>query len=353
VLITAFVLRRGAWALLSFVLVAFMLFSVFTLLAGDYFSPNALKAGTEDEIAAARESFGLNDPLPLRFARWFAAVLSGHFGASPFSRHPFDSDPLSRPPWPLLFTGSMVLTSVVVFCSGLLLALLVGTLSGIRSVTRASGLWAVLHRWSTRIGSSVPGFLWAFGLLLLVSMLFHDSRLGLHFEPFPAGSSGYGVIAQWPAPTLRGIAGIAWRVVLSWFVVCLPYTFHVSRHAAHSARTAIASGPFRAARAHGTSDRRAAWRHVLRPTLMSVLSSLPVGAAYVLFGSLIAARVLGLPTFGRVFLYTLFHFPSAGIILSGLVTYSAVLVAVRFLSEVLGLALDPRARHPQEASSRR
>jgi len=336
-----FIVRKAVWGLIVFLVVSFLLFSMFDLLSRRYVSPHSSEA---DGDGATIASFGLRNVLPLRFARWLAAVASGRFGVSVSNLQPFSSDPLSLPPWPLLFDEAMVLASVTVFFSGLGMALLVGGLWGALAVAQAGILGRALFRWCDRLGRSVPGFLWAFGLLLVMSLLFFGGRLGLRFESYPTGASLYGAIDQWPAPALRSSSAIGWRIVLSWLVIALPYTLYVARRTAEAARHATARGWPQAALARGASRRRVAIRYLLRPSFAAAIGTLPHGATQVLCGSLIAARVLGLPTFDRIFLYTLRHLPRSGIVLSGLVTYVAVLVVVRVLSEVLVFALDPRLR---------
>ena len=336
-----FVVRRAAWGLIVFLVVSFLLFAMFDLLSRRYVSPHSSQA---DGDGAAVASVSLRNVLPLRFARWLAAVASGRFGVSASNPQPFSSDPLSLPPWSVLIDGSMVLASVAVFFSGLGLAVLVGALWGALAVPQAGVTGRALLRWCDRLSRSVPGFLWAFGSLLVVSLLFYGGRLGLRFDSYPAGASLYGAIDQWHAPALRGSSAIGWRIALSWLVIALPYTLYVAQRTARATRHAMACGWPGAALASGASQRRATVRQRLRPSLAAAVGTLSLGAAQVMCGSLIAARVLGLPTFDRIFLYTLRHFPRSGIVLSGLVTYAAVLVAVRVLSEILLFALDPRLR---------
>jgi len=332
--------RKLLGSIVLLVVVAFVVYVIFVAMAGDVFLPNRLKTGTPEERAAARAELGLDDPLPLRFGRWFAAVLSGRFGASPFASDPSADRPLTRPPWSALFSIEVILWSLAVFGSSLAVAFAVGTVWGVLAAVGRGGSWEPWNRWTNRLATSIPGFLWALGLLLAVSFLAHGGHLGLRFEP---RRTVFGVIPQWPAPALQGAASLAWRTALSWLVVALPFALHVSHRVRAAATVARRRGWPEVAEAGGLSVWGGAKRHLVRPAIAAAFRALPTGGQLLIFGSLIGARVLGLPTFSRLFLYAL-YLPSAGFVLSGILLYAVVLVVLRLAGELSACAVDPLAR---------
>ncbi|HKZ28495.1 MAG TPA: hypothetical protein VJ482_02520, partial [Acidimicrobiia bacterium] len=79
-----FILRRtlsGVVALLLFTFLTFVLIEV--LLPGDYATPFRLSM-TGDEIAAFRESLGLDRPLPVRYWFWLRNLLTSGLGQTTF-----------------------------------------------------------------------------------------------------------------------------------------------------------------------------------------------------------------------------------------------------------------------------
>jgi peptide/nickel transport system permease protein len=78
--VVRFIVKRslsGAVALLLFTFLMFVLIEV--LLPGDYATPFRLSM-TGDEIAAFRESLGLDRPLPVRYWLWFQNLLTSGLG---------------------------------------------------------------------------------------------------------------------------------------------------------------------------------------------------------------------------------------------------------------------------------
>ncbi len=79
-----FILKRtvsGMAALLLFTFLMFFLIEV--LLPGDYATPFRLSM-TGEEIAAFRESLGLDRPLPVRYWLWFRNLLTSGLGQTTF-----------------------------------------------------------------------------------------------------------------------------------------------------------------------------------------------------------------------------------------------------------------------------
>src|SRR5437588_55225 len=84
----AYFARRLASTVLVMGIVAVFVFLLLHLSPGD---PAAIIAGDNasgEQIAGIRRQLGLDDPLPVQFVRWLAAVLQGDLGISIFSNEP-------------------------------------------------------------------------------------------------------------------------------------------------------------------------------------------------------------------------------------------------------------------------
>src|SRR5215831_14741609 len=88
---------------------------------GDPFSELATSPDVPPEVRAAlRVKFGLDDPIPIRYLRWFAAMLHGEWGFSFVSRIDVDTLILQRLPTTIFFIGF----SLPTFFMGLLFILI-------------------------------------------------------------------------------------------------------------------------------------------------------------------------------------------------------------------------------------
>src|SRR5260370_37238016 len=101
-------------------------FTVLALAPGDPFEELATNPNVPPEVRAnLRAQFGLDDPIPMRYARWFTSMLRGNWGFSFVSRMDVGALILQRLPTTLWVLGLAQLL-------GLLVALPVGVYAAIR-----------------------------------------------------------------------------------------------------------------------------------------------------------------------------------------------------------------------------
>src|SRR3989304_1605061 len=106
--------------------ISLILFSVLALAPGDPFEELATNPNVPAEVAQRlREQFGLDDPVLVRYARWFTSMLRGDWGFSFVSRVDVDTLILQRLGTTLWVLGSAQLL-------GILVALPIGVLSALR-----------------------------------------------------------------------------------------------------------------------------------------------------------------------------------------------------------------------------
>src|SRR2546427_6694128 len=106
--------------------ISLVLFTILALAPGDPFEELAANPNVPREVALAlRHQYGLDDPIAMRYVRWFSAMLKGDWGFSFVSR--VDVSTLI---WQRLPTSLFVLGTAQVLA--ILIALPIGTLSAIR-----------------------------------------------------------------------------------------------------------------------------------------------------------------------------------------------------------------------------
>src|SRR6266513_6104687 len=103
--------------------ISLILFTILALAPGDPFEELATNPNVPAEVRMnLRAKFGLDDPIALRYVRWFTSMARGDWGFSFVSRVDVDTLIMQRLPTSLFVLGSAQLLAIAV-------ALPVGTLS--------------------------------------------------------------------------------------------------------------------------------------------------------------------------------------------------------------------------------
>lgn len=220
-------------------------------------------AVTQEEIAAYRAELGLNDPLVVRYWRYLTGLLHGDMGSSLMTGKPVAQELLAALPATLnLAFASLLLAGILVVVFGSLAA-------------------NYPNSWGARfvdvfnyLGASIPTF-WL-GLLLIQWF-----AVDLNWLPSSGWHNGLGLIL----PTVALAAAIA-----PPFVKIFRDSF-----------TDTLQRPFvRSSRARGIPESVLLGKHVLRGSLIPVVTMMGVSLGSLLSGSVVVEAVFGLPGMGKL-----------------------------------------------------
>ncbi len=155
-----YVLRRVLIAVPSLLGISIILFTALALAPGDPFGDIVSNPNIPADTAAnLRKTFGMDDPVYLRYWHWLTAMLQGDWGFSFASRIDVDTLIIQR-----LWTTLMVIGSSQV------LALLIALPVGIYAATRPYSLFDQVANTLTFIGFSLPTFFTGLLLILVFSI---------------------------------------------------------------------------------------------------------------------------------------------------------------------------------------
>ena len=135
--------------------VSIVIFALIHLAPGDVTTALLGPQATERDRAELRHTLGLDQPLPVQYAKWLARTAAGDFGASIATQRPVLGLVLPR------FANTIVLAA-----SSLLLAMVIGYGVGFVAALRAGSLFDRCVMSLTLLGGSAPPF-WL-GLLLVL-----------------------------------------------------------------------------------------------------------------------------------------------------------------------------------------
>lgn len=307
-------LRRFFSMIITTALVVVMIFLIFRIIPGD---PVLIILGTEAEesqIEALRQKLGTDRPLAEQFIRWVRGALSGDLGESlrfsqPVSRMIADRLAVTLP----LAVMSITIVIVLGIPAGILLAQYRNSI--------LDGLLSLL----TQLGIAVPSF-WA-GILL---MLVFSVQLGW----LPIGT-----FTSWQEDSRAAFRSL----ILPAVAVALPPLAIVVRYVRNGFIDQWNQDYVRTAMSKGLSRRLVTYRHVLRNTLIPVITVLGIIFADIVSGTLVIEQVFALPGIGRLLITAVGYrdFP----LLQGLALYIAVVViGLNFVVDLAYRWVDPRIR---------
>ncbi len=315
-------LRRLATSVVLIFLVLTLTFFVIQLAPGGpggvYLDPR-VPAGYAAELEAL---YGLDRPLPERYAAWLGAVvLHWNWGVSPSAKRPVSELLALHGPPTLLLSAAALL---VQFTFGLLL--------GVTAARHAEGLRDHLIRVASVVLYSVPSFWLGLMAILLLS----------HTLPiFPPGhthsldSGQLGLLA-------RGLDR-AHHLALPALVLGLATLGSVVRLLRGSLVDVLRQDYVRTARAKGVRERSVLWVHALRNALAPLTQLFGLSLPFLVGGALVVERVFAWPGMGRLTWEAIGarDYP----VLMAATALSALFVIVgSLIADLLLAAADPRVR---------
>ncbi len=291
--------------LLLVIVLAFLM--VHAAPGGPFDDERILPADVEANIAKA---YHLDEPLPQQFIRYMSGLVRGDLGPS-YRYRDYTVSELIGSGFPLsLQLGALAIT----------LALLVGVSAGTVAALKQDSLLDRVIMSFAMTGISIPVFVIAPVLVLLLAVKLHW---------LPAGWSG--------------TSGAA-RFVLPVVTLALPQIAYIARLTRASMIDVLGRDFIRTARAQGLGTRAIIRIHALKPAMLPVLSYMGPAIAGILTGSVVVEEVFGIPGLGQFFVrgalnrdYTL--------VLGIVIFYATLIVFLNLLVDVLYGVIDPRVRY--------
>lgn len=272
---------------------------------------------TEADRATRREALGLNDPFLVRYARWLGELVQGNLGYSYTTYEPVLERIGERVGPTLLLMGTALLVAY-------LLAIPLGIASAVRpysGLDYATGVVGLL-------GVSLPTFFTGLVFIYVFSL-----KLGW----LPSGGmTSLGGAAHW-TDRLR-------HLILPAAVLALANLGLMLRLVRSSTLEVLRQDFVRTARAKGLGPWQVLVRHVLRNTLLPVITMAGLQLPALIAGSIITEQVFQWPGMGWLTIQAILgrDYPT----LMGLNLLAAVMVlAGNLLADILYGVADPRIRY--------
>jgi peptide/nickel transport system permease protein len=309
--------RRLLLAIPVLVGVSIVVFMVLHLSPGDPAEIMLGSAATKEDLARLRADLGLNEPLPVQYARWIGHVVRGDLGRSLWMRRPVLPDVLDR------FRATLVLTG-----TALLLSTVGGVTLGVLSATRPHSWLDRLSGVAALFGASMPVF-W----LGIVLMVVFSLQLGW----LPAS----GMWAPYGGGDARDLLA---HLILPAVTLAAASVTIIARLTRSTMLEVLGQDYIRTARAKGLVERRVVTRHGLRNALIPIVTVVGVQAGYLLGGAVLTETVFAWPGVGTLMVQGILarDFP----LVQGCVLVIALsFVVINLAVDLLYAWIDPRIRY--------
>jgi peptide/nickel transport system permease protein len=271
---------------------------------------------TAESYLAMRVELGLDDPGPVRYAKTMASLFTGELRSFRTQQRVVDAIGERLP--------TSLALGILAIVFGLVFGTLIGAMQAIRPYSRLDDLGTLL----SLTGFSLPHFWFALMLVLLFSVR-------LHWLP----SSG-----------IRPVAATGWNpiemapyLVMPTIVLGTGLLAYVARFVRSSMLEALGQDYVRTARSKGLSEPAVVIRHVLRNSLLPVITIAGFLLPLLIGGAVVVEYVFALPGMGRLAVDSVFarDYP----VILTITIFSAIAVILgNLVADVLYAVADPRIR---------
>ncbi len=309
---TAFLVRRLGFALITLFAVLTIIFVIVRILPGD---PAMVILGDQADaqtIAALRTRLGLDQSIIVQYAQFLGGALRGDWGTSLVTGRPVVTEVLAVLPWTLELT---------------FFALLIGTAIGI-----PLGVWAAsrrntsvdyITRLASLLGLSFPAFV--SGIILLIAF-------SIQLRWFPVISARSGSLSEW----LQSLTLPAINLGL----IMAAYITRVTRS---SMLEVLSEDYVRTARAKGLPVRAVIWRHALRNALIPIITIVGLYLGVLIGNSVLTEIVFNRPGLGKLIVGAL-NQRDYTMLQGMMVIYTLLVVMINLATDIAYGVADPRVK---------
>ncbi len=316
-----YLIRRLLWAIVLFIAVTLVTYVIFFVTPAD---PARLAAGqgaTPEDVERVAERLHLNDPLYEQYGR-FLWELVGHqsLGTSFVNREEVNDIVMRAAP----VTASLVFGGAIMW---LMLSLPIGIISALkpRSLIDRAGM-----------------------VFVLIGISAHPVWIGLilaYFIGFKLGWTPITGYADFFNPSTEDGGPVQWayHMILPWTTFMILFAALYVRLIRANVMETMNEDYVRTARAKGAPEQQVLRSHILRNSLLPVVTILGMDIGLALGGAIFTESIYSLPGLGRQVLvsYENFDLP----VIQGIVVFSTLCIIIfNLIVDLLYAWIDPRIR---------
>jgi oligopeptide transport system permease protein len=308
---TTFVIRRLIWTVPVIALVVLLTFVLMRQIEGNPFRRTE-RAVTEETQRNLERKFNLDEPATLQYLYYLKGVFTLDFGPSLVLRNRTVND-IMKEHFP---------RSIKLGLLAFIWALILGIPAGVIAALRPNSIYDYSLMFLSNVGFAVPNF-------LVATLLIYYFALKLPWVP----TNG------WPL----GNWEIDSRVILPSFALGLVPMAYFARLVRGTMLETMQQDYVRTARAKGLRWHRVIGLHVLRNSLIPVVTASGPLLGYIITGSFVIEVIFSIPGIGRYYVSSV-QSRDYSVVMGLTVLLSAVIIIANLVVDILYGFLDPRTR---------
>ena len=278
-----YIVKKIITLFVALLLISIIVFVVFSVIPGDASVAKLGVDATPEQVAALRAQLGLDKPVLERYFWWLANALRGDFGES------------------FQYTG-------VIFTAKRRSAVARGTMTTI-----------------TQITMGIPSFFLGLLLTYLFSLVLHWFYVGRFISP---AENFFGACAYLVFPAIA---------------IALPKIAMTVKFLSNSIRSELHKDYVRTAYAKGSTRNDVLYKHVLKNSMVPVITFLGIIVAEIVAGSVIVEHVFSVPGIGSL-LVTAITNRDYPVVEAVVLLIAFFVIAINFIVDMIYQAVDPRVK---------
>ena len=316
-----YILRRLLGMIPMLLLISIVVFSLALAMPGDPFGGEIDPTNTDPEyLERMREEAGLNDPIPEQYVRWITNFVQGDFGKSVKYRYEVKDLILDRLP-NTVFLGimSLIITYIVAFSMGMY--------AGRKPYTKMDHLIGGFNYFGLAVPSYIAGIVAIYFFSFKLGWIPYTGSVGVGLEP--------GTLEYW----ISRFHHVLVPAIILGLMSTASYTQFLRNDIIENSRKDFV----RTARAKGTSESKIYNSHILRNSIIPLVTFLGFDLVNLISGAVITEAIFNYPGLGTLLLDSVQSRDYA--VVMTIVMFSSLLVLVgNLLADILYGIVDPRIR---------
>lgn len=316
--------KKAVQLVLSLLVLSLIVFFVSRLAPGDplkaYYG-EAVERMSAEQLAAAEERLGLNDPILVQYAEWLVNALKGDFGISYQYKQPA-ADVIGQ-----VFGNTMALALIsfaLIFILGVLLAVF---------CVRREG--KPIDKFICRVGvatNSVPEFFVALILILIFAA-------GLGILP----QSGANTIGMGSAGGIAALADRIIHLILPVSAIVVSHLWYCTYLMRNKLSDEMTKDYTLMLKVKGLSERQIIYRHCLRNIMPACISIMAIFLPHLLGGAYVVELVFSYPGLGKLGVESAQYHDYNMLMLVCLIT-GAMVITANIIAQIINEKLSPEIK---------
>ena len=310
--------NRIATVLTTLFGISIFVFIVLRVIPGDTITSSlGIETGvlTPEQIQSLREYYGIDKPLVGQYLSWISSFLSGDLGFS-YST--------GAPVWDLTKPALLVTTQLALF--GTILGVMMGVAVGMFSARKPGSARDFAGQFFGLLALAVPGFVLSTTIVTVMAN---------RFQYFP---NGY----EYMTP-VEDLSMNLQQMLFPSLVLGIAVAAPVMRTTRSALLETVDKDFVRTAYGKGVKPRIVRLRHVLRNSLIPIVTMTGIQFGYLLGGAVIVEKIFALPGMGRQILDAI-NKREYATVQSSIMVFAILFVTINIVTDWVYRKVDPRIK---------